>query len=145
MVSRIFSQEVELSDETLSLLKNLLRLEIDVKLIHTEESKSVWSEKDTKYTIPGRAIKINVEGTNLKFFGYFTPYRLEGNKFLLFTQGQLWLEDAGDHEDDGTRGPLRAYGRVQGERGVSSDSGPGSSGPGGADKGSDRRAESRAR
>jgi hypothetical protein len=89
----LFSGEVDTLEQSLKLLKNVMKVDFEVKLIQPGEI-NIWKEKITKYTIPGHSILLKVEGTNLKFYGYFTPYTVKDERLLLLAQGQVWLSDA---------------------------------------------------
>ena len=82
-----FSQDTEIDEEALK----LLQVEFDVNLIQPGQ-ENVWSEKKVKYTIPGYSILLKVEGTNIKFHGFFTPYLKDNNLFLI-AKSQVWLID----------------------------------------------------
>jgi hypothetical protein len=82
---------LELNDETIKLLKDVLQVEFEVNLIQPG-AKNVWNSKKIKFTIPGYTVVLKVEGTNIKFKGYFTPY-LKKDGLLLIAQGQVWLSE----------------------------------------------------
>ena len=86
-----FSEETEIDEEALKLLENVLQIELEVKLIQPGEINA-WNSKTIKYTIPGYTVILKVEGTNIKFHGYFTPY-LNKNDLFLIAQGHVWLSD----------------------------------------------------
>jgi hypothetical protein len=91
----VFSEELELNDETIKQLKNVLKIEFAVNLIQPGENdvKKVWDSKKIKYTIPGYTVVLKVEGTNLKFIGNFTPYIKRDGSLLLIAQGQVVLNE----------------------------------------------------
>ncbi|MBN2440857.1 MAG: hypothetical protein JXJ04_05910 [Spirochaetales bacterium] len=90
-----YSEDTEVDEETLKLLKNVLQMELEVNLIQPGQN-NVWNAKKVKYTIPGYSVLLKVEGTNIKFHGYFTPY-LRNDRLLLITQSQVWLTDPVKH------------------------------------------------
>lgn len=91
IVPLVFSEELELNDETIKLFRNVLQIEFDVKLIQPGV-EAVWNSRKIKYTIPGYTVILKVEGTNLKFKGHFTPY-LRGEGLYLIAQGQVWIPE----------------------------------------------------
>ena len=87
----IFADEIEPGEEALKQLENVLKVELEVKLIQPGELNA-WNAKKIKYTIPGYSVLLRVEGTNIKFHGNFTPY-IRKTKLFLLVQAQVWLSD----------------------------------------------------
>ena len=92
-----YIQDTE-NDEGLALLiENLLQVNITARVLGARvippDEKPLWEIEGTQLTIPGRAIKIQLQGENFYVLAFFTPYRIEDGSLLLFCQGQVWLRE----------------------------------------------------
>ena len=58
----------------------------------------VWNAESTKLTIPGRSIRVRLEGENVRIYLICTPYLQENGEVLLLAQGQVWLSEPADKE-----------------------------------------------
>ena len=77
------------------------QLEIKVGLSLTQaEPFTKWNTQQSELTIPGRAVNVEVNGSNLRIRAVFTPYLGEDGELELVAQGQVWL-------DDGPEAPTR--------------------------------------
>ena len=77
------------------------RLEIKVGLSLTQtEPFTNWNTQQSELTIPGRAVNVEVNGSNLRIRAVFTPYLGDDGELELVAQGQVWL-------DDGPEAPTR--------------------------------------
>jgi hypothetical protein len=77
------------------------QLEIKVGLSLTQaEPFTSWNTQQSELTIPGRAVNVEVNGSNLRIRAVFTPYLGEDGELELVAQGQVWL-------DDGPEAPTR--------------------------------------
>jgi hypothetical protein len=77
------------------------QLEIKVGLSLTQaEPFTNWNTQQSELTIPGRAVNVEVNGSNLRIRAVFTPYLGEDGEIELVAQGQVWL-------DDGPEAPTR--------------------------------------
>ena len=77
------------------------QLEIKVGLSLTQaEPFTNWNTQQSELTIPGRAVNVEVNGSNLRIRAVFTPYLGEDGELELVAQGQVWL-------DDGPEAPTR--------------------------------------
>ena len=90
-----------------SMLESALRsvrddqLEIKVGLSLTRsEPFTKWNTQQSELTIPGRAVNVEVNGSNLRIRAVFTPYLADDGELELVAQGQVWL-------DDGPEAPTR--------------------------------------
>lgn len=86
------AEEGEPDEKTLKALKNVLKLEIDIRLVK-QDSEVVWNSAGSRYTIPGRAVNIKIEGNNLKLYGSFTPHYDKNANLMVLAQGQLFIAD----------------------------------------------------
>jgi hypothetical protein len=87
-----YAQDSELDEKTLKALKNVLKLEIEVRLVK-QQDEVVWNTSGSRYTIPGRAVNIKIEGNNLKLYGSFTPHYDRNSNLMILVQGQLFISD----------------------------------------------------
>ena len=90
-----------------SILESALRsvrddqLEVKVGLSLTQsEPFTNWITQQSELTIPGRAVNVEVNGSNLRIRAVFTPYLGGDGELELVAQGQVWL-------DDGPEAPTR--------------------------------------
>lgn len=88
----LYSQDLSLSEEEILLLKSALKVDLRVVLTQPGEAVSMYEQNIVKYTLPGRSVLLKVEGVNLKFYGYFTPYVKHENLSLL-AHGEVRLMD----------------------------------------------------
>ncbi len=61
-------------------------------------STSIWNAESTKLTISGRAIRVRLDGDNVRIFLICTPYVQEDGSVLLLAQGQVWFTEPTDKE-----------------------------------------------
>ena len=76
-----------------------LEIKVGLSLTQTEPFTN-WNTKQSELTIPGRAVNVEVNGSNLRIRAVFTPYLGEDGELELVAQGQVWL-------DDGPEAPTR--------------------------------------
>ena len=57
------------------------------------EPSTNWNTQKSELTIPGRAVNVEVNGSNLRIRAVFTPYLGEDGDLELVAQGQVWLSD----------------------------------------------------
>lgn len=76
-----------------------LEIKVGLSLTQTEPFTN-WNTQQTELTIPGRAVNVEVNGSNLRIRAVFTPYLGEDGELELVAQGQVWL-------DDGPEAPTR--------------------------------------
>jgi len=86
---QIVSQEIELSEKHDEILKNILKMNIAVR-IYNNEQKLIWDIENSKLTIPGKAVNLKLEGLELKIYGIFTVYQVK-DAFMLLAQSQVIL------------------------------------------------------
>ena len=76
-----------------------LEIKVGLSLTQTEPFTN-WNTQQSELTIPGRAVNVEVNGSNLRIRAVFTPYLGEDGELELVVQGQVWL-------DDGPEAPTR--------------------------------------
>ena len=76
-----------------------LEIKVGLSLTQTEPFTN-WNTQQSELTIPGRAVNVEVNGSNLRIRAVFTPYLGEDGELELVAQGQVWL-------DDGPEAPTR--------------------------------------
>lgn len=64
--------------------------------VYNVEDELVWDFETTKVTFLGRAVTIRINGNNLTVMAHLTPYREEGDDYLLVAQGQVWIATDGE-------------------------------------------------
>ena len=65
----------------------------------TQEETPVWNAESTKLTIPGRSIKVRLDGDNVRIYLTCTPYLQDDGEVLLLAQGQVWFTEPQDNEN----------------------------------------------
>jgi hypothetical protein len=56
---------------------------------------STWNMEVSKYTISGRKVIVNLQGSNLQIKAEITPY-VDKEGVLLLAQGQVWANEEGE-------------------------------------------------
>ncbi len=59
----------------------------------------LWNAESTKLTIPGRSIKVRLDGDNVRIYLICTPYLQDNGEVLLLAQGQVWFTEPQDNEN----------------------------------------------
>jgi hypothetical protein len=82
------------------LLSKALSVTISARILpsDTQEDTPIWNAESTKLTIPGRSIKVRLDGDNVRIYLICTPYLQEDGEMLLVAQGQVWLTQPTDKE-----------------------------------------------
>jgi hypothetical protein len=87
-----FSQEFPSLEELLpGLRERALVLEIVSRVVDRNQ-QIVWNSVNSKVTIPGRPIRINMVGTNVVMALQFTLFFKPGAHSILVAQGQIWVD-----------------------------------------------------
>lgn len=60
--------------------------------------KPIWNVEGSRITLPGRSIRIRLDGDNLRVYLICTPYIQADGNILLLAQGQVWLAEEPDSE-----------------------------------------------
>lgn len=71
--------------------RNALLLNINAS-VKDENSIVVWNQSESKTTIPGRPVSINLVGSNVVVVVQFTPF-IRRETSVLVAQSQIWIED----------------------------------------------------
>jgi hypothetical protein len=96
------SQEAEADPKEAlrDLLSKALSITISARVLpsDTQVETPVWNAESTKLTLPGRPIRVRLEGENVRIFLDCTPYLQESGEVLLLAQGQVWLTETPEKE-----------------------------------------------
>ena len=63
-----------------------------------ETRQPIWNAESTKLTLPGRSIKVRLDGDNVRIYLICTPYVQDNGEVLLLAQGQVWFSTPPDKE-----------------------------------------------
>jgi hypothetical protein len=82
------------------LLSKALTVTISARVLppESQEDTPVWNAESTKLTIPGRSIKVRLDGDNVRIYLICTPYVQDSGEVLLLAQGQVWLTEPTEKE-----------------------------------------------
>ncbi len=80
-----------------SLLSNALQVTIAARVLPADE-KPIWNAESTKLTLPGRSIRVRMDGENVRIYLICTPYVQDNGEVLLLAQGQVWFATPSDNE-----------------------------------------------
>jgi hypothetical protein len=82
------------------LLSKALSINISVRVLppDTQTETPIWNAESTKLTLPGRSIKVRLDGDNVRIYLICTPYLQDNGDVLLLAQGQVWLTEPSDKE-----------------------------------------------
>jgi len=80
-----------------SLLSNALQVTIAARMLPSEE-KPIWKAQSTQITLPGRSIRVRLDGDNIRIYLICTPYVQDNKGVLLLAQGQVWFAEPTDNE-----------------------------------------------
>ncbi len=89
----LYAEDADPDMKALETFKNILQVDIDVSLLQ-QDKKIAWNTKESKYTIPGKAVKVTIQGNNIKMIGSFTPYFDSEGNLILLAQGQIFMQNA---------------------------------------------------
>ncbi|MDR1025524.1 MAG: hypothetical protein LBL56_07335 [Treponema sp.] len=93
-----FGQEPSLEDLLPGLRERAVILEIISRVVDRNQ-QVVWNSVDSKVTLPGKPVRINMVGTNVLIALQFTFFFRPGFNSVLVAQGQIWV----DVPDEGIR------------------------------------------
>lgn len=101
-VSRTHAQDADINpnDALKQLLSTALSVTIKARVLPTDaqEDVPIWNPEVTKLTIPGRSIRVRLDGDNVRIYLICTPYVQDDGEVLLLAQGQVWLTEPSDKE-----------------------------------------------
>ena len=80
-----------------SLLSRALQVTIAARLLPSDE-RPIWNVESTKLTLPGRSIRVRLDGNDLRISLVCTPYLQNNGEVLLLAQGQVWSGEPADKE-----------------------------------------------
>ena len=89
--------EMDLKKALHALLTNALEVHVSARVLPSDE-KPIWNVESTKLTLPGRPIKVRLDGDNLRIYLICTPYVKDSGEVLLLAQGQVWLSQPPEKE-----------------------------------------------
>jgi hypothetical protein len=87
------AEDLNITEALRALLDNALEVRISARILPAEAEKEAWTAASTKLTIPGRSVKVRLEGDNVQIYLVCTPYRQENGDMLLVSQGQVWFTE----------------------------------------------------
>lgn len=85
--------------EILKELENdVLRVYIQARILGSgdDSSRVIWNMEMDELTVPGRGVKVRLNGQNLVVEVEFTPYRQENQTIMLVAQGQTWVQSSSE-------------------------------------------------
>jgi hypothetical protein len=85
------AEDIKIAEALKALLDNALEVRIAARILPAEATKESWTAESTRLTIPGRSVKVRLEGENVQIYLVCTPYRQENGDMLLVSQGQVWF------------------------------------------------------
>jgi hypothetical protein len=85
--------DVDPKEALRQLLSTALSVNIKARVVQPEsdeEQTPIWNPEVTKLTIPGRSIKVRLDGDGVRIYLICTPYIQDDGGVLLLAQGQVW-------------------------------------------------------
>jgi hypothetical protein len=79
------------------LLANALEVHVSARILPSDAGP-IWNAESTRLTLPGRPIKVRMDGDNVRIYLICTPYVEESGEVLLLAQGQVWLSQPPEKE-----------------------------------------------
>ncbi|HUJ74202.1 MAG TPA: hypothetical protein VL359_05055 [bacterium] len=84
------------------LLSTAMTVSINARIVPPDPTADaaapLWNAESTKLTIPGRSIRVRLEGDKVRIYLICTPYVQEDGTVLLLAQGQVWFSATTDKE-----------------------------------------------
>jgi len=91
------AEDMKIAEALKALLDNALEVRISARILpanaEANAEKEAWTAESTRLTIPGRSVKVRLEGDNVQIYLVCTPYRQENGDMLLVSQGQVWFTE----------------------------------------------------
>jgi hypothetical protein len=83
------------------LLSKALTVTVSARILppDQQEETPIWNAESTKLTLPGRSIKVRLDGDNVRIYLICTPYLQDNGEVLLLAQGQVWFTEPQDNEN----------------------------------------------
>jgi len=88
---------IDLQEALRALLANALEVHVTARVMPAD-AQPIWNAQSTKLTLPGRPIKVRLDGDNARIDLICTPYIQESGEVLLLAQGQVWLAQAPEND-----------------------------------------------
>lgn len=86
-----WAEELNITDALRALLDNALEVRFSARILPVDSAKEPWTAASTRLTIPGRSVKVRLEGDNVHIYLVCTPYLQDNGEVLLLSQGQVWF------------------------------------------------------
>ncbi len=82
------------------LLSKALTVSISARVLpqDAQSDTPIWNAESTRLTIPGRSIRVRLDGDNVRIYLICTPYVQDNGEVLLLAQGQVWFSEPSDNE-----------------------------------------------
>ena len=98
------STDTDPKDAMQELLSKALTVTVSARILPPDAPDAqvetpVWNAESTKLTIPGRSIKVRLDGDNVRIYLICTPYLQDNGEVLLLAQGQVWFTEPRDNEN----------------------------------------------
>lgn len=88
---------IDLQEALRALLANALEVQVAARVVPSDE-QPIWNAESRKLTLPGRPIKVRLDGENARIDLICTPYMQDSGEVLLLAQGQVWLSQSPESE-----------------------------------------------
>jgi hypothetical protein len=88
------AQEKSLEDLLPAFRDKAVIFDIVARLVERNQ-EVVWNSSDSRVTIPGRPVELQVVGDNIAVSVQFTPYFRRNRGHFLVAQGQVWIDIPG--------------------------------------------------
>ncbi len=92
------AEDLNITEALKALLDNALEVKISARIFPADAEEAPWTAESTRLTIPGRAVKVRLEGDNVQIYLICTPYVQENGEVLLLSQGQVWFTEPPEKE-----------------------------------------------
>jgi hypothetical protein len=69
-----------------------LQISFSVRILGPDET-AVWNVESTRLTIPGRSVRVRLDGDGVRIYLICTPYVQQDGSILLVAMGQIWLSE----------------------------------------------------
>ncbi len=90
--ARADAQDLDLKEGFPELKSSTLQISFAVRILGPDET-AVWNVESTRLTIPGRSVRVRLDGDNVVIYLICTPYVQPDGGILLVAQGQIWLSE----------------------------------------------------
>ena len=94
-LSHATAQDWALEDSVKEVLDQALRINVVARVLPSDSGEPVTL---SKLTVPGHAVAIRLEGSNVRIRANLTPYILESGRLILVAQGEVWFSEPSAHD-----------------------------------------------